>query len=267
MIPGDEYAQLRDHVILPCTVGFFKPCPGGFQSVGAGTFVRIGGIHGVLTCAHVIDELVDETRIDLVLCPVRSAERFIPLNVKEHCAYLKFGPSNDENGPDLGFLKLPIPFFESINHLVSAKNLEIGKKDAFAEAEPSENYITVVVGMIGEWTPPTQQALPFMARGLVSVGSIEDRMRFADHDLFRFRPIPDENFPTPNSYGGTSGGGLWRIYRESADGSQHANRLLANRLVGVAFYETEGGQIICHGQASIYVKLLAAIREKWPDVT
>ena len=39
---------------------------------------------------------------------------------------------------------------------------------------------------------------------------------------------------------------------------------VAFRLIGVAFYETDDGQIICHGQASVYVMLFDAVREKWP---
>lgn len=260
MLNGEEYAQLRDNKILPSTVAFFKPVLGGFRSVGTGTLVEIGEIHGVLTCAHVLDAMAGETRIDVVVFPVRPAEHFIPLNVKDHCEYIKFGPSRTQDGPDLGFLRLPVPFFESISHLVSVKNLEIGRHHAFAKAEPSEKSITVVAGMIYEWTPEVQQSSPFFVRGLVSVGQIEERMKVAEHDLFRFRPVPDENFRPPSSYAGTSGGGLWRIYPQPDGGSE-----VAFRLIGVAFYETDDGQIICHGQASVYVRLFDAIREKWPD--
>jgi hypothetical protein len=92
----------------------------------------------------------------------------------------------------------------------------------------------------------------------VSVGQIEDRKKVGDHDLFRFRPVPDEAFRAPSSYAGTSGGGLWRIYPQPDDGSE-----VAFRLIGVAFRETEDGQIICHGEASVYVRLLDAIRGRW----
>ncbi len=261
MLNGDEYTQLNDYVIMPTTAAFFKPVPGGFRSVGTGTFVRIGKIHGILTCAHVVDAIANEKRIDVVIFPVRKTQCvFIPLNVLEHCDYTKFGPSEDQNGPDLGFLKLPIPFINSISHLVSVKSLDLGRTHAFATAEPSEKSITVVAGMIYEWTPEVQRTDPFFVRGLMSVGIIEDGIKIADYDLFRFRPQPDENFRVPSSYAGTSGGGLWRIYPQPNDGSE-----VAFRLIGVAFYETEDRQIVCHGQASVYVKLFNAVRDKWPD--
>jgi hypothetical protein len=262
MINGDEYTQLADYKIAPSTAAFFTPVPGGFCSKGTGTFVHIGKIHGILTCAHVFDAVAkNKKRIDLAIFPVRQASRFIQLNI-EHCDYIKFGPSNNQDGPDLCFLRLPIPFFDSISHLVSTKSLETGRAHAFARAEPSEKSVTVVAGMIYEWTPEVQQTDAFVVSALISVGQIEDTMKIADYDLFRFRPVPDEKFRSPSSYAGTSGGGLWRIYPKPDDDGE-----VAFRLIGVAFYETADRQIICHGQGSVYVKLFDAVRAKWSDAS
>jgi hypothetical protein len=63
MINGEEYTQFRDHMILPSTTGFFKPTPEGFRSKGTGTFVSMGKIKGILTCAHVLKAIKDEKRI------------------------------------------------------------------------------------------------------------------------------------------------------------------------------------------------------------
>lgn len=158
MFNTEEYTQFRDYMIYPSTAGLFRPQPGGFRSVGTATFVSIGKINGLLTCAHVIDAIANETRIDLAIFPVRQTERLIPLNVKEHCDYVKFGPSeNQEEGPDLGFVRLPIPFFSSIGGLVSVKGMERGRVDAVAAAEPSEKSVTLVTGMIAEWTRRDRQ--------------------------------------------------------------------------------------------------------------
>jgi hypothetical protein len=71
----------------------------------------------------------------------------------------------------------------------------------------------------------------------------------------------DENFCLPTSYAGTSGGGLWRVYRHPDNSAEPIYRL-----IGVAFFEDrEKGLIICHGQASVYVKLFDAIQKKWSD--
>jgi hypothetical protein len=95
----------------------------------------------------------------------------------------------------------------------------------------------------------------------MSVGRIDDRIQATDgYDLFYFQPEPDVNFHAPKSYAGTSGGGLWRIYPRPRDGGE-----ISFSLIGVAFYQTANRQIICHGQASLYVKLFDAIRDKWTD--
>jgi hypothetical protein len=261
MINGDEYAQFQDYKIRPSTAAFFGRRRGKLYSIGSGTFVSVGKVHGLLTCAHVLNELLPLTRVYLAIFPVKPMKHLLELNVKDHCDHFKFGPSGDERGPDLGFLRLPIPFFTSISHLVSVKSLETGRDHAFASAEPSDESITAVVGVIDEWTEGDQEANIFDVRGLMSFGRIVDRTKTPNgYDLFRFLPEPDENFHEPRSYGGTSGGGLWRIYPKPRDGGD-----IAFRLIGVAFYETGDRQIVCHGQASIYLKLFDALRDKWPD--
>jgi hypothetical protein len=139
------------------------------------------------------------------------------------------------------------------------KSLETGRAAAFAQAEPSDESVTVVAGIINEWT--SKENNNFVVRPLISIGHIDDRTQANDgHDLFHCQPDPDDHFHPPKSYRGTSGGGLWRIYPRPRDG-----REISYSLIGVAFYETKERQIICHGQASLYVKLFDAIREKWPD--
>lgn len=138
--------------------------------------------------------------------------------------------------------------------------MEIGGNCAFADAEPSEMAVDVVTGMVAEWTPELQSTTPFTVTGLMSAGQITERWRSGEHDLFRFRPQPDDNFRSPSSYAGTNGGGLWRIYPQPDNGGE-----AAYRLVGVAFRETDDRQIICHGQASLYLRLFDAIRDRWSE--
>jgi hypothetical protein len=260
---GPEHMQLRDFKIAPCTTGFFKENNRRLSSLGSGTFVSMGKVRGILTCAHVIDAIKDKKEVHLSIWSARQVTKSFILNVKDHCDYIKFGPSYTANGPDLGFLKLPIPFFNKIGHLVSVKSLEVGRKDAFASAEPNTESATILVGIIiHEWMlgqQPTSEAfIPYLA----NVGEIADRAEVPDnHDLFHFRPVPDEGFHPPTSYGGSSGGGLWRVYRNPDNSVEPVYRL-----IGVAFFEdAPRGLIICHGQASLYVKLFEAIQQKWPD--
>jgi hypothetical protein len=258
MRPGDEYTKLADYKIKPSTAGFFAIKDGHPYSRGSGTFVSIGKIQGLLTCGHVLNAISAAGRISLAIFPVRPVDRLFSVNLDE-CDHIKFGPSCTEHGPDLGFLKLPIPFLDSVSQLISVKSLETGRTHAFANEEPSDESVTVLAGIVDEWTGEEDNEAVIPA--LMSVGRIADRVQTADgHDLFYFRPEPDENFPPPKSYGGTSGGGLWRVYPRPRDGGE-----IAYRLIGVAFYQTPSRQIVCHGQASLYCRLFDAIRNKWPD--
>jgi hypothetical protein len=79
-------------------------------------------------------------------------------------------------------------------------------------------------------------------------------------DRLEFTPIPDQDYELPRSYGGTSGGGLFRAYSTGGD-------VFGLHLRGVAFYKTGGdvarNRIVCHGPQSIYYALLSAIKSHW----
>jgi hypothetical protein len=69
-----------------------------------------------------------------------------------------------------------------------------------------------------------------------------------------------ENIPDlPDSFGGTSGGGLWRVYvRKCGDGSFEA---VHHRLIGIASREDKGSppRITCQGMGRVEA-LLESVR-------
>jgi hypothetical protein len=63
----------------------------------------------------------------------------------------------------------------------------------------------------------------------------------------------------PKSFGGTSGGRLWRMYlADEADGSYRA---LDTRLVGTATFQLDATHIICQAFERIEQCLVPAIRQ------
>ncbi len=63
----------------------------------------------------------------------------------------------------------------------------------------------------------------------------------------------------PRSFGGMSGGGLWRMYLADApDGSYQA---LDTRLVGIAAFQRDATHIMCQGVERIEQCLVPAIRQ------
>ena len=56
------------------TVGFVRVEDSAPTSLGSGTLIRFGSIVGVLTCAHVLEELPDDEDIGILCFPVRAAQ-------------------------------------------------------------------------------------------------------------------------------------------------------------------------------------------------
>jgi hypothetical protein len=130
-----------------------------------------------------------------------------------------------------------------------------------------ENW-TLSWGVIESWrrdqiAQPSLIITPVEALG--NVGTAVEIGPTGACDRFEFTPLESQDFTPPDTYGGTSGGGLWRSFRrKNPDGSIHFDE---TRLLGVAFFQSgkaEGQRkIICHGPKSVYGVLAERIREKW----
>jgi hypothetical protein len=143
------------------------------------------------------------------------------------------------------------------------------KRTTFADGQPGTAYVDAILGIVGEWNrhaKPVRLSTRLKNFDLLFCGGlVSAKWQIGEFDLCTFAPSFEEGITPPRSYGGVSGGGLWRIYFEP-DGS---NTVRERRLVGVAFYEfpdTDSTlRINCHGPRSIYDQLIKSVREKWPD--
>jgi hypothetical protein len=67
----------------------------------------------------------------------------------------------------------------------------------------------------------------------------------------------------PDSFGGTSGGGLWRMYLKTlSDGSYEEVQMT---LCGVASFQRDATHIVCQGYERIDQFLVPAIRKELTD--
>jgi hypothetical protein len=128
--------------------------------------------------------------------------------------------------------------------------------------------IDAAAGVVGEMTPPATQhenRIVLFANGLINVGTFVAKSHgTANFDLIRLEPRPGAEFTLPSTYGGMSGGGMWRIFvREKQDGGCE---VVERRLVGVSFFETASPNrhIIGHGLDSLFRHLLLEIIQRWP---
>jgi hypothetical protein len=261
-----ELKSLVKDLVARSTVGFVDAGVAPPAPLGSGTFVRFGNIFGILTCAHVLRILPRQPgRTRIAAFPVRdSARQSLAVEVNDDKVLAIGGDKEDDIGPDLGFLFLSPDEAGLLAAQVSVVDGD-QHRDHFGEPQPDTTDpdiagVSVLGGVVGEWSVeeagPTGRSQRRLV-GLGSFGEIELQRQEGEHDLLTFRPRDQDDFSTPRSYGGTSGGGLWRLYLDRATETTYT--LKRRDLVGVAFFETKDRRVICHGPGSIYEVLRAKI--------
>ena len=175
-----------------------------------------------------------------------------------------------ELGPDLGFLKLPEQTAEALATFCSYLNLP---QQARLVATPPPNntkHYEIVIGVVQEWISddPSKVLEKGIVNGLANAGTVVAIPAHSGFDRFQFTPGKAE-IELPSTYGGTSGGGLWRIYMDEPPGIEQER--VQTRLLGIPFYEIKvpdsSPNIICHGPGSIYDLFMGQIRNRWPGET
>lgn len=232
-------------------------------SRGSGTLIRFGNVAGVLTCAHVLDDLRSESQVGLLCFPVPRPNEVQSIRVPMDATEQIVVGSQPWSlcGPDIAFLRLPAATMASLESLASVVNGDISRQEILLGSK-----FNVVCGVIDEETRPLiagpVSVTQFMAS--VNAGFVVETGDFAGMDLFRFQPRATNGGRLPNSYKGISGGGLWHVSLDPEDDFSVAQI----RLCGVAFWqETVNGEvhIIGHGPQSIYGSLFEAIAKRWPS--
>ena len=173
------------------------------------------------------------------------------------------GLANDADGPDLGFLLLPRDTLGDLQSKSVFFNMTKGKENALEMAEKADLH--AVAGVVAEWTIDLTTERPDtllkQMRTLFGAGRIVSEQESGRFDLKDFKVDLPSTVDPPRSYGGVSGGGLWRV--KFADESR--STVVRRVLVGVAFYELprgDGDMIIrCHGPRSLYNTLVPKIQD------
>jgi hypothetical protein len=252
------------------TIGFVIPEKDRARALGSGTLLSFGRVEGILTAAHVLDEIVKVDEIGLLAFPVRAdqAQR-LRLQTQYTERVRIAGEAFSEYGPNLAFLRLPDKTIGDLKANSSFVNFQKQLAIACSGPPAETDTLDAVVGVVAEWSdekPFASGSLDITnIRGLLNVGSAIEIARHDGFDRLEFTPLPANGFKLPSSYGGTSGGGVWRAFTQSrGDDKKYLKEL---RLIGVAFFEgprRDGSQtILCHGPKSIYDRLAANIQERW----
>lgn len=246
---------------------------------GSGTLVEIDGHYGLLTAEHVArNPDRPELRLDnlshdgpKLLVPPAEFPGGEPI---ESFALRVFTTkrNNDEYGPDLAFIALPdSPLLRELRARRSfyplTKDVEVKVADAlqetgfvpfcgfpasqFVEKKPSHGYTEVK-----------------MLRGFSFVTGPDKYEQRETWDYFELGVDRAEMGDIGDSFGGVSGGGIWRIpvFRKKGEpeGLEYFEKMT---LAGVAFYEENllpNGRFFvrAHGPRSIYERFLPWVREQ-----
>lgn len=227
---------------------------------GSGVLVKHGELHGILTCAHV-DKYLRELKqpLGLVRFNRGSAEQFGTLDMGDVFSHAAGDEPWDKGDDDICFVRLSPDLVGNI-----AKDCVFLDADRnFTKPEPEDRSSLIpafsIFGLVECFTGPTTRQdgrATTNLKGVLTSGIPRD-----------FGPLNsalecfEQNIPDlPASFGGTSGGGLWRVYvRENAGGGFDA---VHHRLMGIASREEldcSPPRIISQGMGRVEA-LLEAVR-------
>jgi hypothetical protein len=245
--------------VVQFTVGFARAGETP-AAKGSGVLMKHGELHGILTCAHV-DKYLRTLKqpVGLVRFNRGSAQQFGTLDMEDVFSYAAGEEPWDRGDDDISFVHLPPNLVGNI-----AKDCVFLDADKnFTKPEPEDRSLLIpafsVFGLVEEFTGATTRQDGMATTNLKGVltSGIPRDFGALNTTLECFQQnIPD----LPASFGGTSGGGLWRVYvHKKVDESFEA---VHHRLMGIASREEldcSPPRIICQGMGRVEA-LLEGVR-------
>jgi hypothetical protein len=235
-------------------------------AAGTGTLVSIGSVKGILTAAHVLNNLPKSDPIGILRIGrdlTRIQNLRINLLERDPICFMTANeePETAEDGaPDIGFLKLEAPEIEAIGSTHSFYNLDRERDPRFLAHDVESPIGEQVFGVVHERTHDMMPARPHTRlkqfNTLAAAGQSSNWRHVADYDICDFKLDGDDSEPSPYSFAGMSGGPLWRLTgTKPSDGEVE----FITALAGVIFWQSDIGgpehRMSCHGIESI--RLLA----------
>jgi hypothetical protein len=257
-MPQDLAGAVLDRVVQ-FTVGFARAGETP-AAKGSGVLMKHGDLHGILTCAHV-DKYLRTLKqpVGLLRFNRGSAEQFGTLDMGDVFSYAAGDDPWDKGDDDICFIHLSPNLVGNI-----AKDCVFLDADKnFTKPEPEDRSSLIpafsVFGLVEEFTGATTRRDNMATTNLKGVltSGIPRDFGALNTTLECFgQNIPD----LPASFGGTSGGGLWRVYaRKDPGGSLEA---VHHRLMGIASREEldcSPPRIVCQGMGRVEA-LLEGVR-------
>lgn len=250
----ESFAELRS---------YFTAFVSDRRLIGSGTFVRLNGVRGILTARHVWDAVKRFSKENPhigILISEKSHMHTIHIDYLLQSVDL---PRKTESfGPDIEFIRLPSANLGTIAAIKSFYNLDF-KRSEKLEAAKSRYGVCIVMGAPAEKTIHHPENSNREVRTTIYVsGMILQRsspIKKNGFDYWDLRTLSTEGGKV-ESFGGVSGGGIWRAELAKKPGSVFGSAKIKRlTLAGVAFYQSRlrhgYRKLRAHGPESIYQKL------------
>jgi hypothetical protein len=259
---GDDLEKIADSAlerVKHFTIGFARA--GEMPAAkGSGVLVKYGGMKGILTCAHVDSYLRTLTQpVGLVRLNRGLASQFGVLDMNEVDTYASGEDPWPAGSEDIAFIWLPPHLTGNVEKdcvfVDFDQNLTKPQPDDWASLIQVHSIFGLVEEFTGATTRQGNRATTNLTAVLTAGTLLEiDALNFT---LECFK----ENLDLPQSFGGTSGGGLWRVYVRKHEDENFA--AVHHRLIGIASREEKSAppRIICQGPGRIEA-MLKSVRKR-----
>lgn len=232
--------------------------------LGSGTLITAAGRYAILTADHVLQVLPTSGAMSFVIMREGWTHRHrLQLDAAALERRTVGKASHTANGPDIGFLILPPKDAAVLGAIQTYYNLEKRRERLLSQPLTEENWS--LFGLLEERTvegPPERGFSRIKGfYGHVGFGAKPIERKSGEWDYLDFIALYNAHYDGPESFQGTSGGGLWQVeYREVAGKIEVTEALLS----GVAYFESakvgEVRTIHCHGRRSIYDQVYRAMQ-------
>jgi len=241
-------------------VGLVKTEPGKGSSVlGSGTFACIEDRRGILTCGHVAALYERLPQIGWIrFVDGQLQRRMLRLGDTETIIIQSSDLFEEAKEVlDLAFTMLPPDVASSVEANAVFLNLDKNRTKMEAHASTKLHFIDAMLGLVDEFSEA-----PFAAgreiispmRGVLHSGHIVAQ----ENGLLTFKAMDYNLHELPKSFGGMSGGSVWRIYVEEDD---KGSRIVEAMLAGVASWQIDATTLACQGWDRIDQALIVKVRE------
>lgn len=233
---------------------------GGSTVLGSGVLMSIEGRRGILTAGHVAAAYEKLPEIGLVRFVAGGQQRRMLKLDGTQTIILQSSDTFTESKEvlDLAFTQLPPDIAASIEAQGVFLNIERNRTKMEAAPPAEGNHCDAMLGLIAEFSQaPFVEGKDVISpmRGVLHTGHVCAQ----ENGLLTVEAMEYNLDKLPQSFGGMSGGGLWRIYFVE---NEKESRIVSTTLCGIASWQIDQTHIACQGWDRIDQGLIPTIREK-----